>query len=83
MLTILSRPDKLLWPAEGVTKRLYLDYLDAVSGRMLPWVRDRPLTLVPAPDHGGQPTLIPAPIARRRRPGRGPAPRLGARPISP
>jgi bifunctional non-homologous end joining protein LigD len=52
--TILSRPDKLLWPEEGVTKRLYLEYLDAVSGHMLPWLRDRPLTLVRAPDGVGQ-----------------------------
>jgi DNA ligase D len=52
--TILSRPDKLLWPEEGVTKRLYLEYLDAVSGHMLPWLRDRPLTLVRAPDGVGR-----------------------------
>jgi len=52
--TILTRPDKLLWPEEGVTKRLYLEYLDAVSGYMLPWLRDRPLTLVRAPDGVGE-----------------------------
>jgi bifunctional non-homologous end joining protein LigD len=51
---LLTRPDKLLWPAEGVTKRLYLEYLDAVSGHMLPWLRDRPLTLVRAPDGVGE-----------------------------
>ena len=54
MPTILTRPDKLLWPEEGVTKRLYLDYLDAVSGHMVPWLRDRPLTLVRAPDGVGE-----------------------------
>ena len=52
--TILSRPDKLLWPAEGVTKRRYLEYLETVSGEMLPWLRDRPLTLVRAPDGVGE-----------------------------
>jgi DNA ligase D len=46
----VSRPDKLLWPDAGVTKRLYADYLDAVADRMLPWLRARPLTLVRAPD---------------------------------
>ncbi|MGH2686866.1 MAG: hypothetical protein ACRDJP_15480, partial [Actinomycetota bacterium] len=46
----VTRPDKLLWPALGITKRAYADYLRSVADRMLPWLRDRPLTLVRAPD---------------------------------
>lgn len=46
----VTRPAKLLWPALEITKRWYVEYLDAVSERMLPWLRDRPLTLVRAPD---------------------------------
>ena len=46
----ITRPDKLLWPAANVTKRAYADYLSAVADRMLPWLRDRPVTLVRAPD---------------------------------
>jgi bifunctional non-homologous end joining protein LigD len=46
----VTRPDKLLWPSIGVTKQAYVDYLDAVADRMLPWLRDRPLSLVRAPD---------------------------------
>jgi bifunctional non-homologous end joining protein LigD len=46
----VTRPDKLLWPALGITKRAYADYLGSVADRMLPWLRDRPLTLVRAPD---------------------------------
>lgn len=46
----VTRPDKALWPALGITKRVFVDYLDSVAGRMLPWLRDRPLTLVRAPD---------------------------------
>ncbi len=46
----VTRPDKLLWPALEITKQRYVDYLDTVSGRMLPWLRERPLTLVRAPD---------------------------------
>jgi bifunctional non-homologous end joining protein LigD len=49
----VSRPDKLLWPSRDVSKRVYVDYLDAVSDRMLPWLRERPLTLVRAPDGVG------------------------------
>ena len=46
----VSRPDKLLWPGIGVTKRMYVAYLEAVADRMVPWLRERPLTLVRAPD---------------------------------
>ncbi|MGH2739389.1 MAG: DNA ligase D, partial [Actinomycetota bacterium] len=46
----VTRPDKPLWPALGITKRAFVDYLDSVADRMLPWLRDRPLTLIRAPD---------------------------------
>jgi bifunctional non-homologous end joining protein LigD len=46
----VSRPDKVLWPASGITKQRYVDYLRAVAPRMVPWLRERPLTLVRAPD---------------------------------
>jgi bifunctional non-homologous end joining protein LigD len=49
----VSRPDKLLWPSRDITKRRYVDYLAGVAERMLPWVRERPLTLVRAPDGVG------------------------------
>jgi DNA ligase D len=46
----VTRPDKLLWPALGITKRAFVDYLESVADRMLPWLRDRPLSLIRAPD---------------------------------
>jgi bifunctional non-homologous end joining protein LigD len=46
----ITRPDKPLWPELGVTKRAFADYLGSVADRMLPWLRDRPLTLIRAPD---------------------------------
>ena len=46
----VTRPDKLLWPALGMTKQTYVDYLSALSQHMLPWLRDRPLSLIRAPD---------------------------------
>lgn len=49
----VSRPDKLLWAERDITKRRYIEYLDAVSASMLPWIRQRPLTLVRAPDGVG------------------------------
>jgi DNA ligase D len=46
----VTRPDKPLWPALGITKRGFVDYLGSVADHMLPWLRDRPLSLVRAPD---------------------------------
>jgi DNA ligase D len=46
----ITNPDKPLWPVPGITKRRYVEYLEAVSELMLPWLRDRPLSLVRAPD---------------------------------
>ena len=44
----ISKPEKELWP--GITKQAYAEYLEAVSQDMLPWLRERPLTMVRGPD---------------------------------
>lgn len=49
----VGRPDKLLWPEPKITKRAYVDYLGAVADLMLPWLRDRPLSVIRAPDGVG------------------------------
>ena len=46
----VTRPDKLLWSELGITKQAYVDYLGAVADHMLPWLRDRPLSVIRAPD---------------------------------
>lgn len=51
----LSNPDKPLWPDIGFTKQDLLDYYAGVWERMAPFVVERPLALVRAPDGvGGQ-----------------------------
>ena len=70
----ISKPNKELWP--GITKQAYANYLQAVSGEMLPWLHERPLTMVRAPDGvGGEryyqkaaPTYAPAWVKTTRIP---------------
>ena len=57
--TAISHPDKILWPKAGndaaVTKADLADYYEAVAGRLLAHIADRPLSLVRTPDGiGGQ-----------------------------
>ena len=49
----ITRPDKLLWPDLEITKQAYADYLASVAEHMLPWLRDRPLSVIRAPDGVG------------------------------
>ena len=45
----LSNPDKVLYPEQGITKLALAEYYDAVADRMLPHVRNRPISLVRCP----------------------------------
>jgi bifunctional non-homologous end joining protein LigD len=40
-----SSPDKVLWPGAGFTKQDLWDYVTGIAPRLLPHLRDRPLTL--------------------------------------
>ena len=46
----LSKPDKKLWPETGLTKQGLLDYYAHVWPLMEPFVTERPLSLLRAPD---------------------------------
>lgn len=46
----LTNLDKVFWPGEGLTKGDLLAYYRAVAPWLLPYLRDRPLTLVRHPD---------------------------------
>ncbi|MFW6323786.1 MAG: DNA ligase D [Desulfovibrionales bacterium] len=46
----LSSPDRILYPAEGVTKAELAEYYEEVSDRILPHIVHRPLTLVRCPE---------------------------------
>lgn len=55
---VLSRPDKVLFPDEGITKAQLVDYHLAAAPRMLPLLRDRPVSFVRYPDGIGGPSFF-------------------------
>jgi len=46
----LTNLDKVLWPEDGFTKADLIRYYIEVGPYLVPWVKDRPLTLKPFPD---------------------------------
>jgi bifunctional non-homologous end joining protein LigD len=50
----LTNPDKVLYPEDGVTKRRLVDYYLEVGDRMVPYVKDRPLTVYRCPEGIGK-----------------------------
>jgi bifunctional non-homologous end joining protein LigD len=46
----LSNAGKVLFPDDGITKKDLARYYADVAGRMLPWLRDRPITMARYPD---------------------------------
>jgi bifunctional non-homologous end joining protein LigD len=45
----ISNPDKVLFPDDNVTKHDLVDYWTAVAPHALPWISDRPLSLLRCP----------------------------------
>jgi len=54
----IHRPDKVLFPEDGISKADLADYYHTVAGRMLPHLRDRPLMLERRPDGIGGPSFM-------------------------
>jgi len=55
---VITHPDKVLYPEQGITKQEVLDYYALVADRMLPHVVNRPLTLVRCPNGRGKPCFF-------------------------
>jgi bifunctional non-homologous end joining protein LigD len=49
----ITNPDKVLFPEPGITKGQLADYYRRVAGRLLPHLRDRPVTVERFPDGVG------------------------------
>ena len=54
----LTHPDKILDPASGLTKQLLADYYALAADRMLPYIANRPLSLVRCPQGAGKPCFF-------------------------
>jgi bifunctional non-homologous end joining protein LigD len=54
----ITNPTKVLFPAQGITKQELLEYYAVVAKRMLPHVKNRPLTLVRCPNGYGKPCFF-------------------------
>ena len=54
----LTHPDKILDPASGLTKQLLADYYAIAAERMLPYIANRPLSLVRCPQGAGKPCFF-------------------------
>jgi bifunctional non-homologous end joining protein LigD len=46
----LSNPDRILYPDQGITKQALADYYTSVASWILPYVVNRPLTIVRCPE---------------------------------
>ena len=47
---VISNPDKVWWPDEGITKADIARFYDGIWSHVAPWLRDRPLTAERCPD---------------------------------
>ena len=54
----LTHPDKILDPTSGLTKQLLADYYAIAADRMLPYIANRPLSLVRCPQGAGKPCFF-------------------------
>ncbi len=54
----LTHPDKILDPASGLTKQQLADYYAIAADRMLPYIANRPLSLVRCPQGAGKPCFF-------------------------
>ena len=46
----ISHPDRVIFPALGVTKRQLAEYYDHIAGHMLPYVVNRPISMLRCPE---------------------------------
>lgn len=51
---VISHPLKILWPDEVITKKMLVDYYQSISEHILPFLKNRPLSLLRHPNGIGR-----------------------------
>lgn len=46
----VTHPDKVFWPAEGITKRMVVEYYQSIADHILPFMKNRPQSLLRNPN---------------------------------
>ena len=46
----ISHPDRVIFPALGVTKLQLAEYYDSIAERMLPYIVNRPISMLRCPE---------------------------------
>src|SRR5438093_3094461 len=59
----LTRPEKVLFPEDGIAKRELAEYYEHIADTMLPYLRDRPVTMERFPDGIDGPRLVQKQVA--------------------
>ena len=59
----ITRPEKVLFPGDGITKRDLIEYYDRIAPWMLPHLRDRPLAMERYPDGIDKPSFFQKAVA--------------------
>lgn len=54
----VTHPDRVLWPAEGLTKRDLAQHFVAAAAPLLGWIGDRPVSIVRMPEGIGGPRFF-------------------------
>jgi len=61
---VITHPDKVLFPADGITKGELASYYEAIAPVMLPHLRARPITMERYPSGIGQPGFMHKDVAK-------------------
>ncbi len=64
----ISHPDRIIYPDTDITKRDLAEYYDAVRDHILPFIADRPLSMVRCPEGIGGQCFFQRHIAREQSP---------------
>lgn len=66
--TRISHPDRIIYPGTTITKLQLAEYYQSVADRMLPYLANRPLSMVRCPEGTSEPCFFQRHLARNQSP---------------